>query len=400
MQIQRLCTQNFRNLGEELNELCGGINILCGHNAAGKTNTLEALFMFASGKSFRTSKEKELICRGKDYFVSELAFEKAGVKRNLKIMLAANGTASKKTLYVEGQPVQRASDFLGQFRAVLFTPDHLGLIKGGPEERRRLIDMTLCQIKPRYARALNDYEKILSDRNAYLKKVKLGLIGLDSNYLDVLSELLASAGAVISRQRSLFCQQLSQSACFMYSALTDEKENLCVRYVGFSKKSDYSDEQSNKSALKEVYAKSKERDLSLGRTFYGPHRDELMIFISDNPKKFELDALKNAPQEAERYIPALSECAARSFGSQGQQRSAVLALKLSEGEIIKQLTGEYPVFLLDEVLSELDDGRKQRLMKLLCDRQTVITSCDVPECVRGAEVIRVDGGKYSVKSEN
>lgn len=405
MLIKKLETRFYRNLSGSLPELSCGINILCGENAAGKTNTLEAMFAFASGKSFRTSREKELISRGKDFAEASLVFEKNGFDRSLSLSVTADGQGVKKRMSVDGQPVNKASEFLGQFRAVLFTPDHMSLIKGGPEERRRLVDLALCQIKPRYVKSLNEYEKILAQRNAYLKKVKFGELKFDADYLDVLSGQLSRAGAIIARQRSMFCGHLSQSACEMYSKLTDEREELCVKYIGFSKHADFCDEKQTANELYRIYSKNVDSDLSLGRTFCGPHRDELMIFISSNPENFTSEALKNT-QDGElsqadiqdKAALRLSDFAARSFGSQGQQRSAVLSLKLAEGEIIRSLTGEYPVFLLDDLFSELDMGRRSRLSRLLYNRQTVITCCEASGICADSEVnlIHVKDGKYVV----
>ncbi len=393
MLIKQLSTESFRNLDGNLPPLCDGINILYGQNAVGKTNTLEALFMFAAGKSFRTSKEKELIMRGKHTACCSLLFEKCGIDKRLQLLLLSDGVSVKKRMSVDGEPVTRASEFLGQFRAVLFTPDHLSLIKGGPEERRHLVDLALCQIRPRYVKSLNEYEKILSQRNNYLRKAKYGEIKADFDLLEVLSLQLANAGSVIARQRSLFCQHLCENACQMYAKLTGDREKLFVKYSGFSKVLDMQDEKESAKAMYELYKKNMQNDLSLGRTFYGVHRDELMIYIAHNEKNFD-EALEEYGDESVSQKKAM--LAARSFGSQGQQRSAVMALKLAEGEIIKQLTQEYPVFLLDDLFSELDNSRRERLMELIRDRQTVITCCDISVLPKSSDVklICVNNGRY------
>ena len=173
MLIKKLETRNYRNLTGTLPPLSDGINVLCGQNAAGKTNTLEAMFLFACAKSFRTSREKELISRGAESADVQMTLQKGANLRHMSVNYTGNGASVTKHMSVDGFAVQKTSEFLGIFRAVLFTPDHLSLVKGGPEERRKLTDLALCQIRPRYVSALNEYEKVLSQRNAYLKKLKI-----------------------------------------------------------------------------------------------------------------------------------------------------------------------------------------------------------------------------------
>ncbi len=394
MILQWLKTRDFRNLESSKLNLCSGINLLYGHNAAGKTNTLEALYLFAAGRSFRTRNERELVNIGGTCASVTIGFEKNGVDREMSVNYLLSGNAGcTRRMKVDGAAVDRVSEFLGVFRAVLFTPDHLELVKGAPDGRRHFMDAALCQIKPGYVKSLNRYEKTLAERNAYLRRVKSGDAKLDTAYLDVMSAMLARNAAVLIKQRSNYAALLSQYASEMYGFLTGEKETLFTEYSGFSKNVKYDDENACAKALEEHYQRSVDRDLSLGRTFSGPHRDDLLVYIAKNKLSFE----EENPNEEEQSVGRL---AVRTFASQGQQRSAVLALKLAEGEIVKQLTGEYPVFLLDDLFSELDANRRKKLVSLFCDRQAIITSCDELslDLAEKVCVINVKSGKLKVEN--
>ena len=387
MKLVALKTENFRNLSENPPMFRDGINVLYGDNAAGKTNTLEAVYLFATGKSFRTRNEKDFIRHGQDYARAEIRYESAGMCREMSVAYLANGQKVVKGMQIEGIGVDRVSEFLGNFRAVLFTPDHLELVKGAPEERRRLIDMALCQIQPRFIKSLNEYAKILAQRNNYLKGIKFSGKGADLDYIDVLNMQLAKAGATVTKQRALYCEKLAVIASEMYAHLTGGLERLNVKYVSRIKSEDFNDEKKLSEALYEMYKSDTAHDIELAKTSHGPHHDELMIYLG---KQVENVSFEEDCEET------LSEYAARTFGSQGQQRSAVLAIKLSEGEIIKEKCGEYPVFLLDDLFSELDDKRRRKLTETFSDRQCIITCCDKAALPSGIDmnVINVDGGKY------
>lgn len=390
MILKTLKTQNFRNLVENPPEFHEGINVLFGDNAAGKTNTLEAIYLFATGKSFRTRNEKDFIRHGEDFARVEIGYENSLLCRQMSVTYMANGKTALKGMQIEGTGVDRVSEFLGNFRAVLFTPDHLELVKGAPEERRRLIDMALCQIQPRFVKSLNEYAKVLAQRNNYLKSIKFSGKAADIDYIDVLNALLSKAGAVVTRQRGLYSEKLSALSGEMYTRLTGGSESLYAKYISRAA-SDLSDEAEIAKSLYNMYKRDTSHDIELGKTSHGPHHDELMIYVAKKGEgeKFIEDA-KDIPEES------LSEYAARSFGSQGQQRSAVLAIKLSEGEIIKEKCGEYPVFLLDDLFSELDDKRRQKLSEMFLDKQCIITCCDRAALPKGADmfVINVNDGKY------
>ncbi len=400
MFVDKLYTVGYRNLKSESSlSFEKGLNILYGHNAAGKTNTLEAIFCFASGKSFRQSKDKDLICHGKSSAYASLSYTDLVGRHEMSFGITVGDKGVTKLMRVESTHAERISDFLGHFRAILFTPDHLSLIKGAPEQRRHLIDLTLCQIKPRYVRSLNEYAKLLSQRNAYLKDIKSGKLRLDRDYLSVTDKLLAKSGAIITKQRSIFSQKLSDYACEFYKELSGQSESLFARYISRAKLPEQIDEQQISEIFEQKYAGLLEHDLFLGRTSFGPHRDELMFFISKKPKEFDasIDLLSSDEQVLQvADSDSLCEFAARTFASQGQQRSAVLAIKLAEGEIIKSLTGEQPVFLLDDLFSELDASRTKKLTSLFGQRQCIITCCNkssIPNFL-DANYICVENGDY------
>ena len=390
MILKTLKTQNFRNLLENPPEFHDGINVLFGDNAAGKTNTLEAIYLFATGKSFRTRSEKDFIRHGESFARAEIGYENSVLCRSMSVTYMANGKSVLKGMQIEGAGVDKVSEFLGNFRAVLFTPDHLELVKGAPEERRRLIDMALCQIQPRFVKSLNDYMKVLAQRNNYLKNIKFSGREADLDYLGVLNMQLSKAGAVITKQRGLYSEKLSALSGEAYEKLTGGNESLYAKYISRAGTS-LSDENEIAENLYAMYERDTKHDIELGKTSHGPHHDELMIYVA---KKGEGEAfVKEASLIPEEN---LSEYAARSFGSQGQQRSAVLAIKIAEGEIIKEKCGEYPVFLLDDLFSELDDKRRQKLSEMFLDKQCIITCCDRAALPKSTDmfVINVSEGKY------
>lgn len=399
MILKNIKTEGYRNLAGDVLELTDGINLLYGDNAAGKTNTLECAYVFACGKSFRARHESEIICKGKQTARAEICIQKnclqnyedgqnsSGDLENMSVVWHKSRERGyvKRMLY-QGYEVSKASEFLGIFRAVLFTPDHLSLIKGSPEERRRFIDIALSQLQPRYVYFLNSYLKILSQKNSYLRIAASGG-KTDNEYLDILNEQLAKAAAVLVKQRFGFVKKLREHAASFYGTLSESKELLDVKYVSATK-NNFDDKDYTEQKLIEIYRQDKESELRQGKTIHGPHKDDLLIYIADNAWSDE-----QCVQDDENNVSML---AARTFGSQGQQRSAVLAIKLAEGEISKELTGEYPVFLLDDLLGELDEKRRNCLCTLIKDKQAIISCCDktaIPK-MNNIGTVRVADGKY------
>lgn len=400
MVFEHLVAENFRNIAFAAVDFHKGINVLCGENAAGKTNALEAIFLFAAGKSFRTSKEREFIRHGERAAKINIGYVReratAGIPgapektEHMMIRYVASGNSKAiKQMKFNGIDINRTSEFLGKFRAVLFTPDHLNLVKGAPEERRRFADIALYQIRPRYIYCLNEYAKILDQRNAFFKNPAARNGIYDSALLAVLNEQLAHAAAIVTKQRYGFCCRIAERAAEIYDRLTNETERLCIAYIS-SARCDYEDEETIRNKYLELYSGNVNAELKAGTTLYGPHRDDLHIFIGKNGS---CEILPEPMPEKE----GTADYPARTFGSQGQQRSAVLALKLAEGELFRALTGEYPLFLLDDLFSELDEKRKNYLLEVLCDKQVIITCCD-ETIFRGMEdkinLIHVKNGEF------
>ncbi len=389
MLLRSLCVDSYRNLAAADIPFSDGINLLYGQNAAGKTNTLECIYLFASGRSFRTRHEVDFIRRGAESATASIHFcrecaQTAGLTAPYTEQMSLcwkkdTGRRLIKKMMYQGCETPRASEFLGIFRAVLFTPEHLSLIKGSPEERRRFTDIALSQLAPRYVRCMNDYLKILSQKNAYLKKVAASGRP-DEAYLDVLDTQLAAFGAVLIRQRSAFVAHIQKHATRFYTALTDSREALAMKYLssGLRRVEEADDIEGQ---LYAVFRADRVSDLKFGRTLHGPHKDDLAVFIADHLNPADEHLFEGAFDPGRVDAPneptfALSEFAARTFASQGQQRSAVLALKLAEGELFRELTGEYPVFLFDDLFGELDAVRRERLLALLEKRQVIISCCD------------------------
>jgi DNA replication and repair protein RecF len=295
------------------------------------------------------------------------------------VSFAKNDKKCVKLMRYNGIDISKASEFVGIFRAVLFTPDHLELVKGVPEQRRNFIDMAICQIQPKYIAYLNEYGRVLNQRNAFLKNCALSG-KFDDTLFDIINQKLSVCAASVSKQRAGFCKLLNEKAGRIYSGISGESERLFIKYSSNAK---CSCEDVDKTAEKymKLFSDSKESDLRQMVTHNGIQRDDLQIYISKNET------------DDEDYI-------ARSFASQGQIRSGVLALKLSEGEIIKEITGQYPVFLLDDLFSELDSRRRSFLLKTLEGRQVVITGCERLDFENtDVNTIRVENGTYYSEKE-
>ena len=362
-----------------------GVNLLYGKNAAGKTNALEAIYLFAAGKSFRTSNEKDFILKNSNGIskISMKYCENGDVFHEMSIKYF---NKNKKLLKYEGVDIEKVSEFLGKFRAVLFTPDHMSLIKGIPDERRKFADLALSQIKPRYIYYLSEYYKTLLQKNSYLKNSKISG-KIDFDLLSVFSEKLAESAAVITKQRAFFCEYLQNEADRFYKILSQEKESLSVKYLS-NIKENFADTENIKQKYIEIYNKNAKNEAKLGYTMYGPHRDDILFFIGKN-----IDVSSYEENYEDKKI---FEYAAKTFGSQGQQRSCVLAVKLAEGEIMKNLTGQYPVFLFDDVFSELDSDRQKFLTSLFSEKQVIITCCENYsfDISRISNMIKAENGCY------
>ena len=343
MKINRIKICDFRNIQEMEISLCENANIIYGENGQGKTNFIEAVWLFTGAKSFRGAKDLQMVRFGQEKAVMEMGFFSG--EREQTAQMEING---KKTASVNEIPLKSPADLAGRFCAVVFSPTHLNLIKNGPQEKRRFIDTSICQIKPKYIHILNQYNRVLNQRNSLLKDMRFVPALYDT--LDIWDERLASYAAVLIKTRATFLQRLKPFATETYKGISREKEALDFMYLSSL---DCDLEGSIPEIEKQVYESllsKREEDSKTGISNYGPHRDDIEILLDGK--------------------------SARIYGSQGQQRSCVLSIKLAECQLIKETIGEYPVVLLDDVMSELDALRRDYLLNHLRDRQLIMTCCD------------------------
>lgn len=392
MQVNRIVAENFRNIAFQ--EICfeKGINVIYGKNASGKTNLLEAIYIFASGKSLRGSAEKNFIRRGEKLARISVEYETNGSPGYMRNLSVAFFGGNKKVMKCGGAEVAKMSELLGRFRACVFTPDDLALIKGSPEERRRFADISVSQMRPRFVRCLNDYFRVLSQKNVFLKSAQNSQ-NINYDYLEILNEQLAKAAGVIVKQRYGFCKNIYKYAKEIYRDISGEKELLGMKYVSQTKQN-YEDEEYTQSAYMELFKKNAERELKYGVSLVGPQKDDILFYLG---KDSDIELQSQSFKESEIY-PKLFESGitAKSFGSRGQQRSAVLALKLAQGELFREICGEYPVFLLDDVFSELDEARRKYILSHAAEKQIIITccDCDILGNISDYNVIRARNGQY------
>lgn len=358
MQIKNLFLQNFRNYECERFDFSDGLNVLFGKNAQGKTNCAEAVFYLCTGASLRIRHDKQLIRIGAES--AKIVAE--AENRYGRVTIAADIYENKREIRVNGNKIAKNADLMGHINSVFFSPGELRLIQDGPEERRRFMNISISQTSSAYYTALLRYNKILDQRNTLLKNHDVSLI-LDT--LPVWDEQLCKYAAVIIKKRVEFLDKLAPYAKEYHALLTDGAEELVVRP---DKK--YEGEESDIAAtLLKKLENNYEKDLRLGFTTFGPHRDDLDVLISG------VDA--------------------KAYASQGQTRTAALALKLSEVQIFKMLSGEYPVLILDDVMSELDLPRRKKLLKCISDIQTILTCTHAERVLYGAECnkIRIENGR-------
>jgi DNA replication and repair protein RecF len=351
MIIKSLELADFRNYENLKIDFSSGTNILYGDNAQGKTNILEAIFVAATTKSHKGSKDKEIIRFGKEEAHIRAIIERDNAEYRVDMHLRKN---KSKGIAIDGQKIKKASDLIGKLNIVFFSPEDLSIIKNGPSERRRFMDMELCQLDQIYLNSLSKYNKLVIERNKVLKD--LYEHPENSVLLDVQDKQLCEYGSVIIKTREKFIKDLNEIIRPIHEKLTGGKEYLSVYY----EPNIYFDEFEKK--LRD----SRKKDMYTGQTNVGPHKDDFSFIIQK----------KNA--ETGELLEGID---IRRFGSQGQQRTASLSLKLSEIEIVKKAKKENPVLLLDDVLSELDSNRQNYLLNTIGDIQTIITCTGLDEFV-------------------
>ena len=337
MNIRNITLNNFRNYGNQTVSLGDNLNVIVGDNAQGKTNLLESVFLCAIGRSPRTTKDKDLIEWNSEFARVSVDLEKKVGKSSIDLYLFRN---QNKAIKINQIGIQKIGQLLGVLNAIYFSPDELKLIKESPDERRKFMDIDLCQFDRNYFYDLNNYNKILQQRNKLLKASTEQVL---KDTITIWNEQLATYGAKIIMSRLSLIENLKPVVKDIHKLLTSNKEELEIEYQGLVASS----ENDLKIALLKKYEESLEKDIRLGFTSVGPHRDDIKI--------------------------ASNGIDLRSFGSQGQQRTAAITLKLAELEVFKSNIGEYPVLLLDDVLSELDDTRQMQMLKYVSKVQTLIT---------------------------
>ena len=340
MIIKSIELADYRNYDTLVLHFDKGTNILYGDNAQGKTNILEAIFLAATTKSHKGSKDREIIRCEKEESHIRTYLEKEGVETRVDMHLRKSGS---KGIAIDGQKIKKAAELLGLCNVVFFSPEDLGIIKNGPAERRRFVDMELCQLDGLYLHNLNHYNRIVNQRNKLLKDMYMNP-GLRET-LDIWDMQLVSFGSKVIQRRKLFMDQLNGIILGIHRKLSGEKEELTVIYEPDAEADEF------EQKLKEA----RERDIKAKMTSAGPHRDDFSFMAGG------VDI--------------------RKYGSQGQQRTAALSLKLSEIELVKKLTEDNPILLLDDVLSELDSHRQNYLLNSIGDIQTIITCTGLEEFV-------------------
>lgn len=353
---------DFRNIQQADVRFSEGVNVLYGNNAQGKTNLLEAVYYAALGKSFRGQHAPEVIRFGAEGAVLSLDYTAAGRVQNITMRLFHNRARAVEKNKVR---ISKMSELVGSFRAVLFCPEHLSLIKGGPAERRQYLDIAVSAGEPVYLATLQRYAQILKQRNALIKNAKEDP-ALFEGTVDIWSAQLAREAAYIARSRARYVKRAAVFVLECFAAMTEESESPSLVYHGPCKGEwDYEDVAATEGYLMEKLSQNHEREIGAGVTLWGVHKDDIDVELNGR--------------------------SARLFASQGQQRSLALALKIAEGEICREDCGEYPVFLFDDVLSELDGRRRAYLLEKMNGKQVIMTSCEQVEHFSGKRFLVENG---------
>ena len=373
MYCKKISVRNFRNIPEAEVTFSEGVNILLGENAQGKTNLLEAIFYPSVGRSFRGAHTPEMIRFGESFAEIDLNFRDAKRDQEIKVRIFRD---KQRQIEKNGMKMEKLSDIVGSFRAVLFCPEHLSMIKDGPSQRRSYMDMAISRMAPMYIHSLQKYNYLLHQRNALIKSAYSDRGTFDAT-IELWSEQLAHEAAFISEMRLKFIRRVSGYVAECFSEMTGERERPTVVFDGSSgqPEEEYLDREKTKEKYYTLLTSSYDREISAGATLWGIHKDDLDIRLNGK--------------------------SARIYGSQGQQRSLALALKLAEGEICREEFGDYPVFLFDDVLSELDGTRREYLLHKIKDKQVILTSCEPSLLSELSDVRRImvsDGG-YTASAE-
>lgn len=345
MRIKGIELRNYRNYGALSLAPDAGLNVFEGRNAAGKTNILEAVFLCALGRSHRTPRDAELLKEHEPFGSVRLFLETRGGTRSIRIELCEG---DRKRVFLDETATARTGELMGCLNVVMFSPEDLQLVKDGPAERRRFLDMELSQLKPAYYYDLQQYNSALKNRNLLLKETPIRY-----DMIELWDEQLSKLGARIMTERARFLASLSETAQTLHARMSGERERLVVSY---EPSVPFRNPDRLPETLQEQLTERLERDIFRGFTSVGPHRDDLGLDLNGRD--------------------------VRVYGSQGQQRTTALSLKLSEIELIRANRGESPVLLLDDVFSELDGDRQARLLEVVSDCQAFVTCTHLQEFAR------------------
>ena len=362
MKIKSFKAENFRNIGKCDIAFTDGVNLIYGGNALGKTNVIEGIYLFSRGRSFRTAQEKDMIKYDAPGFRIAIDYESLDGDCSLSY---ANFGREKRRMK-NGYQIKSAKEMIEGFKAILFHPDNLALVKGGPEERRAFLNVAASQYSSAYISDYARFATALDNRNALLKNASKGMY-VDDGELYAWSESMAEYASYVYITRTEYLKKLEVYVREIGLKISDGKEEISFEYKSDIEVGKTRDEV--KAEYTSVLTSMLDRERIVGSSLYGPQRDDIIIKINGQPT--------------------------RGFASQGQQRSIVLAMKLAEGEVIRDTFGEYPVFLLDEMLSELDEARRRFVLDSLEGKQTVITACECDEMKPLAKnLIEIKDGQY------
>lgn len=331
MWINKIKINNFRNYNQQELRLEENINILYGENAQGKTNIIEAIFLGSMGKSFRARKDKEMINLNAQKAEIEIEYQKSDRDGKIKIELG-----NRKNIFLNGIKIKKLSELLGNINIVIFTPDDINILKGGPQNRRRFLDIMISQLKPNYMYHLNLYLKTLEQRNQFLRQIREER--KDENLLDIWDEKLAEHADIIYQYRKEYIEKIKEKIKNVHGEITEQKEVI---------KLEYRTECTSKNFFLSLLKQRRKLDIIKGYTTKGIHRDDFVLFIND--KQIDI------------------------YGSQGQHRTAILSLKLAELNIVTEEIGEEPILLLDDFMSELDENRIKSFLNKIENTQVIIT---------------------------
>lgn len=367
MHIKQLNLKNYRNYEQTDITFDGNMNVIIGENAQGKTNLMESMYVLSFSRSYRTPRERELIMWGKDFAKIEGNIVRKNRNMPLEIIISRFGKKARKNNIEQ----QRLSDYIGSLNVVMFAPEDLKIVKGSPQIRRRFIDMELGQIQPSYIYHLGQYKKILQQRNQLLKKLQRG--NKDNGVLlDIYTEQLIEHATILLERRFKFMELLRKWASPIHFEISRELEKLDIRYKSSIDVSESENREKIESKYEEKFFEIRQSEIERGTTLIGPHRDDLIFYINDKDVK--------------------------TYGSQGQQRTTALSIKLAEIDLIHHEVGEYPILLLDDVLSELDDYRQSHLLNSIHEKvQTFVSTTTIDglnhEVLNKAHLLTVNNGE-------